>query len=516
MKKTLLAIFTILMVIAISQPLFSQLIYISTIDPINKNIEELQSKGYLKGLSQTERPWVVSDVANAILDDELQFDPVSKKIAENILAYLEPPQRNEKEMITAGTNFGLELRGLARENRDGYSYQRDIFINRNYKRELGSVYHGRIWLSKEARWGMDTELIFDSDGTHYPWYYGIPHRARIIGQFDHAYINFNADKFSFLFGRQRLVWGPSPRGSLLLNDSSPPIDMLQYGFTFEPFTLSGFASRLDDYFDPQTDLWNRRFLSGHRLRLNPGKGWEFAISELFLYGGPDRLPELYYNIPIVLYYWEAQNRKLDDNAFWAAEASWQKPKLGRFYTQIVFDDIQRQHRGPQKIAAQFGTYLSPSGLPGWSGLFELNIVDTYVYGQRKRVNAYLNYDQIISRLDSDQREYFAGIYKRMNSDLKLGVEFVGRDKGEYDAADLQPNMAPFDVKFPSGVVEKTKNVSFTFNIQQFTRFYCDARVGYQSIRNFNHESGHSIDQMIANIQLSYSIGLGIPFWKKFQ
>ena len=156
-------------------------------------------------------------------------------MASDILDYLTPPQRKESDLLSGGTALGLDMRGFSRERSEGYFYTRDLFVGRDFKNELGSVYHGRVWLSKESRWGFDSELIFDSDGTGYPWYYGTAHNARIVGQFDHAYMAFDFERLGFLLGRQRLVWGPSPRGSLLLNDSSPPLDMLAYSFSLSPF-----------------------------------------------------------------------------------------------------------------------------------------------------------------------------------------------------------------------------------------------------------------------------------------
>jgi hypothetical protein len=516
MRKTLPASIGFIIASLVFIQASAQLIYLSSNDPIVKQLEDLQARGYLNGLSQTEKPWLVSDIAVEIAKDELSFDPASKRIAETILKRLTPSQRLEPEHLSANLDGGLGMRALSREKPHGYFYQRDIFVDRGYKSEFGSVYKAGFQLSKESRWGWDSELIFDSDGIRYPWYYGTAHRDHIIGQFDHAYLTVKLDRFGFLLGRERLVWGPSPRGSILLDDNSPPLDMIGYNFALKPFHLTGFSARLDDYIDPISGVANRRFISGHRLRLNPGKGWEIALSEIYIYGGPNRLPELYYNIPLVLYYWEAQNRNLDDNAFWGLDLSWTKHGLGKLYTQFNFDDIQRQHRGPQKIAMQFGAHLAPTILPSWSGLVELNIVDTYVYGQRQRYNAYLNYGWPLARLDSDQREYFAGIYKRFGYEFKIGAEFVGRDKGEYNAADFQPGMAPFDVKFPSGLVEWTRQLALTADWNGINGLSAHLATGYQTIRNFQHRSGISPKQFYVSLELSYDFNLGLPFWKNYQ
>jgi len=491
----------------------AQQIYLSTQDPLNEKIIELQARGYLGQLSRTERPWLVADIITSILDSELSFDPANKAVAEDILAYLQPMRRIDSEMIASGGTVGLGIRALSRERREGYFNLNNKLINRDFRNELGSVYMGQFWVSRQSKWGIDTRLIFDSDGTRYPWYYGTAHNGRIIGQFDHAYLNFVFDRFDFLFGRQRLNWGPSPRGSLILDDKSPPMDLLRYGLDLTPVRISGFFTRLDDYRDT-LGAWNRRFFTGHRVTIMPGKGWEIALSETYVYGGPNRLPELYYSIPLVLFYWEAQNRKQDDNAFWGLDISWVKSQLGHFYAHLVFDDIQRQHRGPQKFALQFGTHLVPARLQGWSGLFEINFVDYYVYGQRKRINAYLNWGWPISRLDSDQREYFAGIYKKLDNHIRLGLECTGRDKGEYYAADFQLSMAEFGIKFLSGTVEHTREIAARISSSYPRHLNLDLRAGFQSIDNWQNHRGYSLDQFFATLQASYEFDIGVPFWKK--
>ncbi len=484
-------------------------------DPVNGDITELQVRGYLKDLSITEKPWLRSDVIEMITTDKTALDPLSRELADRIMELLEPPQRKPSENLSAGFNAGIELRGLSRERREGYFLRRDRFVNRNFKNEFGSIYRAGWWLSRDDRWGIDTRLIFDSDGTGYPWYYGTAHNHRIIGQFDHAYFALALGRFDALLGRQRLNWGPSPRGSLLLDAYSLPYDMIKYGFELKPFRLSGFASRIDDYFDPQTGKWNNRYLSGHRFLFRPGKGWEMAATEIVLYGGPDRLPELYYNIPVLLNYWEGQNRKVDDNIMWALDISWIKSKVGHFYLQFVSDDFIYKGNGPQKFAIQLGTFLSPVRFDGWSALLEINFVDTYTYGQRQRRNAYLNWGTPIGRLDSDQLELFAGIYKRISFDLQAGFEYTRREKGEYNAEDMHPDPVPLDTKFPSGIVEKTDDMRFLCEWRIISESVLRIGLGYQNSENYSHENGNSLDQFYSMVEISFGIEAGLPFWKKF-
>ncbi len=458
---------------------------------------------------------MVGDVVRTILNERSQFDPESDKLAESILNRLKAPQSKIAKRLFGDFNFGIEARGISRERKEGYYIYRGRYINRGFKGEVGSVYKAGGWISRDGSWGIDSRLIFDSDGVGYPWYYGTAHNARIVGQFDHAYALFNAGYFKFLFGRNRMNWGPSPRGSLFLDDGSPPLDMVSVDFDLKPFRMSWFTARLDDYVDPDSGFSNNRYLSGHRLTLKSGHNLELSISEIVLYGGHNRLLELYYSIPVLLFYWEAQNRIIDDNVIWALDGSYVINRLGRIYMQFVADDIQYKSRGPQKFAFQAGAHLISSNLPGWSYIFEFNLADTYVYGQIQRRNAYLNWGRPIARLDSDQLEIFSGIYRRMDHNIEVGGEFTHRDKGEYYANHIQLAGLPLHEKFPSGTIEKTNDVAVKISWNGFRKAYLESAVGYQSIINYNHRDGSSFDQIYANMTLSYTFDLGLPLWTKY-
>jgi hypothetical protein len=492
-----------------------QSVYIPAFDPVNDDIITLIDRGYLQDIHITERPWMIGNVAKAILEEKTEFDFESYVLAESILDRLKAPQAKIPQRLFGGSKFGIDLRGLSRERKEGYFIYRGRYIERGFKGEIGSVYKAGGWLSRDGNWGIDTRLIFDSDGTGYPWYYGTAHNARIVGQFDRAYGFFELGFFDIMIGRNRMNWGPSPRGSLFLDDSSPPLDMFSAKFDLRPFRMSWFTAKLDDYPDLFSGLSVNRYLSGHRLSVKPSSNLELAASEIVLYGGVHRLPELYYSIPVVLFYWEAQNRKIDDNVIWAIDGSYIISDLGRVYLQFVADDIQYESNGPQKFAFQIGTSLVPARYPRWSGIFEVNFVDTFVYAQRQRRNAYLNWDVPIGRLDSDQFEIFAAVYRRIRHNIELGAEFIHREKGEFSAGDSYPDPLPKNEKFPSGIVEKTNDISVRISWNGLRNGYLNYSLGYQDIKNHDHRKGISFEQFYTYITLSYSIDLGLPLWTKY-
>lgn len=498
--------------LAVSLNANGQIIYISPESETNRLIAELQAQSLLSDLPHGERPLLAADVLKSIAMDSLEIWGDKRVRAGKIINHLKPPQVTRE--FSAGANFDVSAFGHLHDKNDGYFIYRNRQLLRNQSKEGSIGTKAGFFISQNDRWGAETSLIFETDGVNFPWYYGTPHRGKIIGQFDKSYFALKLDKFRFLFGRQRIGWGPSPRGSLLIDYSIPPLDMVYYSFDLRPFTLSGFSSILDDFIDPISGRPINRYLSGHRLRLNPGKGWEIALSEVFLYGGIDRGLELYYNFPLLLYYWEAQNRRLDDNAFWALDISWVKSGFGRFYGQFIADDIQRQNRGPQKLAAQLGLHIFPQSNPDWSGLFELNYIDTYVYGQRQWHNTYSHWGQPIGRLDSDQLEFFAALYKRFGAEIRTGAEITYRTKGEYDIADPYPIQLPSNGKFPSGIVENSANFAVILDWVYSSAMETQIAAGYQTIENFRNQSGVSIDQPFIFFNITYGLKTGLPFWKR--
>jgi len=512
-KSIFFSIVPFIIFLAMAEAVSGQLVYVSTFDPVNRQIEELLARGYLKKLNVSEKPWLRSDIIGMIREEETGFDEPGRKIAGEILAILRPPQR--RPGMSAGFEAGLDLRGLSRERREGYFIRRGRYIDRGFKNELGSDFRGGWWLSRDDLWGIDARMVYSTDGTGYPWFFGRPREARTVVQFDHSYAAFRLGSFDLTLGRQRIIWGASPRGSLILDDGSPPFDMGRVSLRVAPFRLSWFGARLDDYYDPVKGSYNRRYFSGHRLNLNTAAGWEIGLTEVVLYGGQDRLPELYYMIPVTLYYWEAHNHSQDDNVLWEFDLSWAKKGLGRFYTQFVADDIQYKNRGPQKFALQIGSYLIPAKLPGWSAIMEFNLVDTYVYGQRQRRNPYLNWEDTISRLDSDQYEIFIALYRNIMSDLKAGAVYTKRGKGEYDARDNEPGIVPLEIEFPSGTVEQLHDIGLTASLTLAGKLNVGLIAGYQMLENYRQVENASLDQFYSTIDISYSFDIGLPFWTKY-
>jgi hypothetical protein len=168
------------LILALGHGIRGQSVYIPSLDPVYDDIGRLIKKGYLADLHITQKPWIAGDVFRSILNDKPLMDSESENLADSILDRLKAPQGKIAKRLFGDFNLGFEIRGMSKERREGYHVSRGRYIDRGFKGELGSVYKAGWWISRDGRWGIDSRLIFDSDGTGYPWYYGTAHNARIV------------------------------------------------------------------------------------------------------------------------------------------------------------------------------------------------------------------------------------------------------------------------------------------------------------------------------------------------
>src|SRR3989304_2104478 len=103
MDKPPIGAFFFICIFALSGVSVGQTIYLPSNDMAIKRIEELMARGYLDGLSRSEKPWITSHVVQNILDDELMFDSQSKLIADDILSYLRATKIVDKGILDVST-----------------------------------------------------------------------------------------------------------------------------------------------------------------------------------------------------------------------------------------------------------------------------------------------------------------------------------------------------------------------------------------------------------------------------
>ena len=193
-----------------------------------------------------------------------------------------------------------------------------------------------------------------------------------------------------IFGRERLQWGPGFSEVDLISPNPPPFDMLRFKATYKALRFQFFFTRLDDAINPVTPFDTvPRYFSAHRLAVKPWRWLELSLSEVVLYGGPNRKLEWYYLMPFVPFYGEQYNNFKDDNPLWAIDWSVTPFKNFAHYGELLIDDFQYDCifgdcSEPQQIGIRLGFFASSFG-PYKNNFLNLEYsrINNYVFGQNR-------------------------------------------------------------------------------------------------------------------------------------
>ena len=235
-----------------------------------------------------------------------------------------------------------------------------------------------------------------------------------------AYVIGSWRYLDIFFGIEPRNWGPPEVEGLILSTSPYPYDHLFVRLGPRRFRIEMLATQLDNLppWDG-TDL-RKRFLSAHRLVVEPTDRLAFSLSESAVYanaGEPDRFFEPWFLNAFNLWLLVNSNYVQSVNALLAADVSYRIGSSLRLAGQLFADDIQVDSRTQgDKEPQQIGFTLSATGgvrhgQVSWSALYT-------------RVNA-LNY-----RTPANEEQY---------SVRGLGL---ARNHSDYDQVTARATLAP--------------------------------------------------------------------------
>ncbi len=170
----------------------------------------------------------------------------------------------------------------------------------------------------------------------------------IYGRTNDAYININVKEFDLFVGRMNKNWGPINSPGTLISDNPYTYDNVSFSYTKNRFKFTNIYSRLEDadgfsYSSDDTLIVDegvsRKYISGHRLDLRLFDNLQVGLTEMAIYGGPNRDFELSYINPMSFYYGIQRNERKGISGLWAFDLFYKpQPKI-TLYTQILVDDI---------------------------------------------------------------------------------------------------------------------------------------------------------------------------------
>jgi hypothetical protein len=479
-------------------------------------LDELYCQGLFPSLHKNVKPYTRGEIASLVLDMNLRQNEGSLKLTESQLWLIS--KLNQE--------FKYELEELyyekhkAKENYTTLRYGTSPVVHAVLAE--GDSSYGRLQarfevsLQFDRRFVLKDRVVIDTKAEKERRYRAREWKHHLAGTLDEAYAQMDLRYFHLLVGRDHLRWGPGRNDVLLLSDQIPPFDMTKMEGRLGSFKLIWFATVLDTIhvpsfwreLEPNYAFLAKRYLSGHRLNLKLKFGVEMGISEVILYGGENRLPEVYYLNPILPYYGEQFNRDTDDNILWSFDLSLSMFKNKEFYFELLVDDFQYDFESePHQTGYQLGlNYADPFGWKKSYLNLEYTKIDNWVYGQNKPWNVYTYQGTGMgSILGPDADRWSLGLIYHLTKDIDLVFSNEYRRKGKGRIETPQPTAVPSSKKFPSGVVEYTNQIKFTASYQPSARFKLDLCSEYVKIKNLENQKGKKEDTLIFWTKLSLNL-----------
>ena len=475
---------------------------------VYSGIEELYTQGLLPELNRNVKPYTRGDIASYLKEINSQVEKgdlnltqtqswLIEKLNQEFEYELKSLSENEKEepkRLKAGFNqFLCLVKNRSESNGDDSSYARG-------KLAIEGAFQWKNFLFKDR-------VIIDTMAEKEKNLFGQKWKSDLTGIFDQGYIKGNFKYFEFQWGRDYLRWGPGSKDFLLLSGFSPPFDMLKLSGKIGIFRFDFFATSLDELFLPDSNLFAKRYLSGHRINLKLKSGVELGLSEVVLYGGEKRKLEPYYLNPLFIFYAEQFNHNIDDNLLWSLDFSLTHFKNKEFYAELLIDDFQYDFKSePQQIGFLLGA--KTADLFGFSKSYltlEYARVNTWVYGQNKPWNIYTYRDVGIGSSSGPDADYiYANLLYHFSKNLQLSFSFESKRKGEGKIG-VQPSPVPKNVKFPSGIVERSNDFILKGVFQPGPHLFLEGIIGYTYIKDHLNISEEKENNLYFKLNFNYNL-----------
>ena len=306
------------------------------------------------------------------------------------------------------------------------------------------------WLRIDERVSVWTGSDGNPPSGFSQFHYGLEHGRHLY--VDLGNVTASTGPLEVRLGRIPLRWGPGRYSQLLISGKAPAMDMIKVDLDLGSYvSFTGFTSTINS----DSSTW----LSAHRLDIKPAENLRIGLSESVLYSA-DGIDLAYANL-FIPWYPVQWNEREDDNAFLCFDATWQPFSGLALYSEFLIDDIQYENINdvPNKLGYTFGAdcFLPETGL---GGVIEYTAVQRYVYSQRKEVNYYLHDSRIIGcQLGPDADMITASIAWCGVPGITAELTGSYTRNGEADVYEGWPDSVSVGGPFPSGIVEKTSDIS---------------------------------------------------------
>jgi hypothetical protein len=282
-------------------------------------VDELYSQGLFASLHKNVKPYTRGEIASLVLDINLKQSDGGLKLTESqlwLISKLNQEFKYELEELYHEKHKDKENYTTFRYGTSPVAYLSLAEGDSSSGSTSSPSFDGRLQarfemsLQFDRRFVLKDRVVIDTKAEKERRYRAREWKHHLAGTLDEAYAQVDLRYFHLLLGRDHLRWGPGRNDVLLLSDQIPPFDMIKMEGNVGSFKLVWFATVLDTIhvpsfwreWEPNYAFCAKRYLSGHRLNMKLEFGVEMGISEVVLYGGENRLPEVYYLNPILPFY----------------------------------------------------------------------------------------------------------------------------------------------------------------------------------------------------------------------
>ncbi len=245
-----------------------------------------------------------------------------------------------------------------------------------------------------------------------------------IATFDRseAYANFTGDFGTVSIAQYPHNWG-NGLNSVVLSDNATTFGSLSWSKRFKHFKYSvlhgplmtpTYSSMNDDgrYYIP-------KYIAAHRLEILFSPRFHVNFSELVMYGGEDRFPELTYLVPMI-FLWPSEHALGDrDNKMISLEAELFPINGLRLYGTVFLDELVFgqifNDFWANKYALQGGLQISPRSIPA-DLIFEATAVHPWTYTHHFIFANYTHHGRELGFYAGPNTQY---INAQLNYDLSL-------------------------------------------------------------------------------------------------
>ena len=463
-------------------------------------VEHLVRAGVLQGLDALTRPLKRADVARAVARVDTAGLAASVKSQLRLLA-LELEERPSP--VRWKLDGGVGVLGASDASREAWRPAGDTARAFAQADLALSVEMPHFALVTHPR--VDNRLKYD------PEYAGKKDRF-VAGRNDEAYLIGSWKYLEVSFGLVDRNWGPPEVEGLILSTAPYAYDHLFLRLGPRRLRLEMLATELNDLPEwadsvgpAQTSALDRRFLSVHRLVVEPSDRLAFSLSEAMLYaneGGISRSWEPWYLNPLNLWLLAQYQGKTTGNSLVAADATWQARRHLRLFGQLYLDDAQVDRRqSSDREPPGYGFTLGATGgaLGGrvsWSAFYTR--VTNLAYRTPANQEQYTSDGVGLARSHDDYDQLTARVTTAPAPRALLAGELTALRQGQGSIVTHYPAVSQYadSLWFLTGVVQRTLRIAAQASWTPAYGINLSADVGRHFVRNANHVAGARADRWV--------------------